>query len=97
MTVNQQLDGRFPVLEAEIHGIDVRSDGSYRVPCLVDGADLLIVGSRGYGPLGSVFHGSVSSYLERHAQSGLLVVPRRRNPTPAAVTPDRAAALASRA
>jgi nucleotide-binding universal stress UspA family protein len=60
-------------------------------------ADLLIVGSRGYGPLGSVFHGSVSSYLERHAQSGLLVVPRRRNPTPAAVTPDRAAALASRA
>lgn len=38
--------------------------------------DLLVVGSRGYGPLGSVFHGSVSSYLERHAASALLVLPR---------------------
>jgi nucleotide-binding universal stress UspA family protein len=85
------------VFEAEIHGIDVRSDGSYRVPCLVDGADLLIVGSRGYGPLGSVFHGSVSSYLERHAQSGLLVVPRRHPPTEPADSPDRAGTLVSRA
>jgi nucleotide-binding universal stress UspA family protein len=39
-------------------------------------ADLLIVGSRGYGPVGSVFHGSVSSYLERHAASALLILPR---------------------
>ncbi|MGA9858962.1 MAG: universal stress protein [Solirubrobacteraceae bacterium] len=38
--------------------------------------DLLVVGSRGYGPLGSIFHGSVSSYLERHAASALLVLPR---------------------
>ena len=38
--------------------------------------DLLVVGSRGYGPLGSVFHGSVAGYLERHAASALLVLPR---------------------
>ncbi len=38
--------------------------------------DLLIVGSRGYGPFGSLFHGSVSSYLERHSGCPLLVVPR---------------------
>lgn len=39
-------------------------------------ADLLIVGSRGFGPVGSLFHGSVSSYLERHAASALLILPR---------------------
>ena len=45
---------------------------------LATGADLLIVGSRGYGSLGSLFHGSVSSYLERHVASALLVLPRDR-------------------
>lgn len=60
------------------------------------GADLLIVGSRGYGPLGSVFHGSVSSYLERHVQSGLLVIPRHHPPAEPADSADRVGALASR-
>lgn len=44
--------------------------------------DLLVVGSRGYGPLGSIFHGSVARYLERHAASALLVLPRD-TPAPA--------------
>ena len=39
--------------------------------------DVLVVGSRGYGPARSLFHGSVSSYLERHAQCPLVVVPRQ--------------------
>jgi nucleotide-binding universal stress UspA family protein len=39
-------------------------------------SDLLIVGSRGYGPLGSLFHGSVSTYLERRVDCPLLVLPR---------------------
>ena len=38
--------------------------------------DLLIVGSRGYGPHGHVFHGSVSNYLVGHADCPLLVLPR---------------------
>ena len=38
--------------------------------------DLLVVGSRGYGPLGRLFHGGVSDYLARHAACPLLVVPR---------------------
>jgi nucleotide-binding universal stress UspA family protein len=38
--------------------------------------DLLLVGSRGYGPLGRLFHGGVSSYLARHAPCPLLVLPR---------------------
>ncbi len=38
--------------------------------------DLLIVGSRGYGPIGRLVHGSTSSQLARTARSPLLVLPR---------------------
>ena len=38
--------------------------------------DLLIVGSRSYGPLGRLLHGSTSSYLARHSRCPLLVLPR---------------------
>jgi nucleotide-binding universal stress UspA family protein len=39
--------------------------------------DLLIVGSRGFGPIGRLFHGSVSRYLVGHATCPLLVLPRQ--------------------
>lgn len=38
--------------------------------------DVLIVGSRGYGPARRLIHGSTSSYLLGHAQCVLLVFPR---------------------
>jgi nucleotide-binding universal stress UspA family protein len=38
--------------------------------------DLIVVGSRGYGPVRRIVHGSTSNYLERHARCSLLVVPR---------------------
>jgi nucleotide-binding universal stress UspA family protein len=38
--------------------------------------DLLIVGSRGYGPLGRIMHGSVSEKLARTARCPLLVLTR---------------------
>ena len=38
--------------------------------------DLLVVGSRGYGPLRAVLLGSVSGALVRSAESPLVVVPR---------------------
>ncbi len=38
--------------------------------------DILIVGSRSYGPLKRLVLGSTSSYLERHAHCSLLVLPR---------------------
>jgi len=38
--------------------------------------DILIVGSRGYGPMKRLVLGSTSDYLERHARSSLLVLPR---------------------
>ena len=40
--------------------------------------DQLIVGSRGYGRLDRLVHGSVSRYLVRHATCPLLVLPRHR-------------------
>ncbi len=38
--------------------------------------DLLIVGSRGYGAIGRLVHGSTSNHLQRHARCPLLVLPR---------------------
>jgi nucleotide-binding universal stress UspA family protein len=45
--------------------------------------DLLVVGSRGYGPWRAVLLGSVSSALVRSAQSPLVVVPRGAEGEPA--------------
>jgi nucleotide-binding universal stress UspA family protein len=52
--------------------------------------DLLIVGSRGYGPAHSLFLGSVSSYLQRHAAGPLLILPRARTARVAASSRDEA-------
>lgn len=38
--------------------------------------DLLVIGSRGYGPLGRLVHGSVSRQLIRQARCPLLILPR---------------------
>ena len=38
--------------------------------------DLLVVGSRGYGPLGRIVHGSTSAHLARASRCPLLVLPR---------------------
>jgi nucleotide-binding universal stress UspA family protein len=38
--------------------------------------DILIVGSRGYGPMRRLVLGSTSDYLERNARCSLLVLPR---------------------
>jgi nucleotide-binding universal stress UspA family protein len=43
--------------------------------------DLLIVGSRGYGPVGRLVHGSTTSRLARSACCPLLVLPRSRVPS----------------
>jgi nucleotide-binding universal stress UspA family protein len=60
---------------------DVDGDAVYGGPReelqrLSDRVDLLLVGSRGYGPAGRLFHGSVSRYLLGHVACPLLVLPR---------------------
>ncbi len=42
--------------------------------------DLLIVGSRGYGPVRRLMFGSTSEYLAGHARCPLIVLPRRPGP-----------------
>jgi nucleotide-binding universal stress UspA family protein len=41
-----------------------------------DEVDILVVGSRSYGPMRRLVLGSTSHYLERHARCSLLVLPR---------------------
>ncbi len=50
-----------------------------------DEVDILVVGSRGYGPWRRLVLGSTSDYLERHARCSLLVLARAA--TPAQQTP----------
>jgi nucleotide-binding universal stress UspA family protein len=55
-----------------------------------DGIDLLVVGSRGYGPLHTVLAGGVARHLVDHAPCPVLVVPRgdrsKRGPRVVATT-----------
>lgn len=58
--------------------------------------DLLIVGSRSYGPLGRLFNGSTSNHLVRRARCPLLVLPRSAHQDRAiASARDRVGAVAS--
>ena len=41
-----------------------------------DEVDILVAGSRGYGPVRRLVIGSTSEYLQRHARCSLLVIPR---------------------
>jgi nucleotide-binding universal stress UspA family protein len=52
--------------------------------------DLLVVGSRGYGPVRRLIHGSTSNYLQRHARSALLILPRSAEPGDSAGAPAEA-------
>jgi nucleotide-binding universal stress UspA family protein len=52
-----------------------------------DGVDLLVTGSRSYGPLRAVLAGSVSRHLADHATIPLVVVPRQLAPAPGNVQP----------
>jgi nucleotide-binding universal stress UspA family protein len=75
---DEELAQAMSALDADIDAAGTLVDGDAR-ELLADesaGVDLLVVGSRGYGPLRAVLLGSVSSALVRSAQSPLVVVPR---------------------
>jgi nucleotide-binding universal stress UspA family protein len=60
---------------------DVEGDVSYGDPSeelsrFGEELDLLIVGSRSYGPVGRLFNGSTSNFLAKRARCPLLVLPR---------------------
>lgn len=74
----EELAQTMSALDAHIDGTGTLLDGDARELLAGEsaGLDLLVVGSRGYGPLRAVLLGSVSSALVRSAQSPLVVVPR---------------------
>ena len=76
------VEGERPQDEARAAMLD-RVDGHIaygqvgrKLATFSDRVDLLIVGSRGRGPLRSLIFGSTSNYLARHAGCALLIMPR---------------------
>lgn len=69
-TLDADIDASGTLLDGDPRELLARESGEL---------DLLVVGSRGYGPLRAVLLGSVSSALVRSAQSPLVVVPRAAN------------------
>lgn len=81
---------------ASVSGVRVRNrilvggPGHEIVEATREGVDLLVTGSRGYGPLRSVVLGSVSRFVVDHAACPVLVIPRTaeaevdREPPPSA-------------
>lgn len=75
----KRLEERYSARLAEFEGVDghVTYGGPREeLAQFAKSLDLLIVGSRGYGPMGRLIHGSVSGYLLGHASCSLLVLPR---------------------
>lgn len=67
----QPLEGLADVQAQAIYGVLPGEE----LAAFGDGLDLLVVGSRGYGPLKRLVVGSTSGYLERHAHCSLLILP----------------------
>jgi nucleotide-binding universal stress UspA family protein len=60
----------------DVEGRAVYGFAGEELAALGNELDLLVVGSRGYGPVKRLVVGSTSEYLERHARCSLLVLPR---------------------
>jgi len=76
--VREEIDAACRVVEglADVAGRAVGGLPGEELARFSGEVDLLVVGSRGYGPIGRLILGSTSNYLARHARSALLVLPR---------------------
>jgi nucleotide-binding universal stress UspA family protein len=61
---------------ADVDGRAVYGLAGEELAAFGDELDILVVGSRSYGPLRRLVVGSTSDFLERHARCSLLVLPR---------------------
>jgi len=75
--IDDQLDATGALLNGDVP--EVLSDEAREV-------DLLVLGSRGYGPVRSVLLGSVSSAVVRSVECPVVVVPRTADPEASAAT-----------
>jgi nucleotide-binding universal stress UspA family protein len=72
----EEANDRMKELPGDVDGHAVSGLTGEELATFASQVDLLIVGSRGYGPMKRMMLGSTSSYLERHARCSLLVLPR---------------------
>ena len=94
----QAMLGEATARMKELPGVDGRAVAGLAGEELAefgDQVDILIVGSRGYGPLRRLVLGSTSDYLERHARCSLLVLPRGAHADARASTADESTAPVS--
>lgn len=75
-TLVKEASERMKALGDDVDGHVVAGLAGEELATFSSQVDLLIVGSRGYGPVKRMMFGSTSSYLERHARCSLLVMPR---------------------
>jgi nucleotide-binding universal stress UspA family protein len=71
----QEANGRMKELP-DVEGHAVYGLPGEELAAFGDQVDILVVGSRGYGPVKRLVLGSTSDYLERHARCALLVLRR---------------------
>ena len=79
--LQEQLEGRLgaqadAMTGVETHVVAVIGDAPQALTATAETMDLVVTGSRGYGPLHSVLVGAVSRHLVDHAPCPVLVVPR---------------------
>jgi nucleotide-binding universal stress UspA family protein len=76
--VQEGLDAIVAGLPATVRGEATRVEGdpAEQLAAISESADLLIIGSRGYGPLRAVLAGGVSGRVARDAHCPVIVVPR---------------------
>jgi len=82
LAIGESIDVLLQEAKGRLAGLpDVESDAVYglageELAAFGDRLDLLVVGSRGYGPVKRLVLGSTSDFLERHARCSLLVLTR---------------------
>lgn len=87
--IGQSIEEMLTDAEAELASLtDVEGKAVFGLPGeelarFGEEVDLLIVGSRGYGPMKRLMLGSTANYLQRHAHCSLLVLPRLAHAKPA--------------
>jgi nucleotide-binding universal stress UspA family protein len=73
--VLEEANGRIKELP-DVEGSAVYGLAGEELAAFGDRVDILVVGSRGYGPVRRLVLGSTTDYLERHARCSLLVLTR---------------------
>ena len=93
LPLRDAIDALVTEARERIRGLgDCEAEVGYGAPVDVlahysESLDLLVIGSRGYGPVGRLVHGSTSRQLMRNARCALLVLPRAAAPPAILDTP----------